>query len=240
VENFLILGNVRFVMEQELSLTEERLSKLTTTTTINPSPSDGSARSATTNGTEEINLSQRGKEVKRKRQPWILSTAASRNHAKTSALQEMEQVWKESEVGFSLILSDSSKRQERLGCFSKMYQPLELEALNKSSNHLPIWGMIVGGLAYLPQKLEPVTCAKGGSFLPTIGANEFMGSGRKRFKGSPHFRGAKMSEGLRLRLEDPIYTHPSFAELAMGYPLEWSVLRDWVMQWFRSKPKQHL
>ena len=56
------------------------------------------------------------------------------------------------------------------------------------------------------------------AMLPTIGANEGKGSSRDRYKGSPNFRGAKMSEGLRTTSDDPIYLNPSFAELVMGYP----------------------
>ena len=56
-----------------------------------------------------------------------------------------------------------------------------------------------------------------GFWLPTITANEFKGAGWKRYKGSPHFRGAKMSEGLRICETDPIYLNPSFAALTMGY-----------------------
>lgn len=61
-------------------------------------------------------------------------------------------------------------------------------------------------------------------FLPTIGKNEFKGSSRKRYRGSPHFRGAKMSEGLRICETDSIYLHPSFAEVVMGFPIGWTEL----------------
>lgn len=55
--------------------------------------------------------------------------------------------------------------------------------------------------------------------LPTIGKNEPKGSSKVRYRGSRHFRGAKMSEGLRTSSEDPTYLSPSFAELVMGYPI---------------------
>ena len=63
-------------------------------------------------------------------------------------------------------------------------------------------------------------------FLPTLGKSEAKGSSRKRFLGSDHFRGAKMSEGLRTCKEDPIYLHPSFAEAVMGFPIGWTELKD--------------
>ena len=62
-------------------------------------------------------------------------------------------------------------------------------------------------------------------FLPTIGKNEPKGASSKRFLGSAHFRGAKMSEGLRNCATDQTYLHPSFAEAAMGFPIGWTELQ---------------
>lgn len=61
-------------------------------------------------------------------------------------------------------------------------------------------------------------------FLPTLGKNETKGSSKKRFLGSAHFRGAKMSEGLRTCEADMTYLHPSFAEAVMGFPIGWGEL----------------
>jgi hypothetical protein len=79
------------------------------------------------------------------------------------------------------------------------------------------------------------TCKKGGTFslnlprvlrlsIPTICTNEYKGSGKKRFRNSEDYHGAKTSEGLRTCEEDPIYLNPSFAEMMMGYPLGWTDL----------------
>lgn len=59
---------------------------------------------------------------------------------------------------------------------------------------------------------------------PTIGANEYKGSARDRYRGSANFHGAKMSEGLRTCSEDPIYLNPCFGEVVMGYPIGWTEL----------------
>ena len=106
----------------------------------------------------------------------------------------------------------------------KMSKEFEQEDLKQFSNCLPMNGMIVDGQCYKLLRWEPFIDVKDFSFLPTIGANEGKGSGRKRFKGSIEFRGAKMSEGLRNSESDPIYTHPNFAEVVMGYPLGWTEL----------------
>ena len=62
------------------------------------------------------------------------------------------------------------------------------------------------------------------NMLPTIGANEGKGSSRDRYKGSPNFHGAKMSEGLRSSSDDPIYLNPCFAEAVMGFPQDYTDL----------------
>lgn len=60
--------------------------------------------------------------------------------------------------------------------------------------------------------------------LPTIVASEGKGACRNRYVGSKHFRGAKMSKGLRTTSTDPIYLNPSFAEKMMGFPVGWTDL----------------
>ena len=75
--------------------------------------------------------------------------------------------------------------------------------------------------------------------LHTIGANEGKGSSKERFLGSPAFRGAKMSEGLRTCAADPIYLNPSFAELTMMWPLDWTDLKPLAMARFQEWRQQH-
>ena len=60
--------------------------------------------------------------------------------------------------------------------------------------------------------------------LPTVTGNESKGAGYKRFLGSPHFRGAKTSEALRICEGDPIYLNPLFAQKMMGFPEKWTHL----------------
>lgn len=58
--------------------------------------------------------------------------------------------------------------------------------------------------------------------LPTMGKNEYKGSGKKRYRNSKDFRGAKMSEGLRTCSSAPIYLNHSFGEIVMGFPRGWT------------------
>lgn len=62
--------------------------------------------------------------------------------------------------------------------------------------------------------------------LPTPTSNDYKGSGHKRYRGSKHFRGAKISEALRTCYSDPIYPNPLFVEIVMGYPISWTDLED--------------
>lgn len=104
----------------------------------------------------------------------------------------------------------------------RTYQRCFIEGWTRYSGAWPRSGMMQSGIAYPLPTLAPLTKGTGFGLLPTLGANESRGSSRKRFRGSPHFRGAKMSEGLRTCLSDPLYTHPNFAEAAMGFPKDWT------------------
>jgi hypothetical protein len=80
---------------------------------------------------------------------------------------------------------------------------------------------------------------KGALSIPRTGANEGKGSGKDRFIGSPGFRGAKMSEGLRTCETDPIYLNPLFAELVMMWPMGWTDLKPLEMDKFLEWQQQH-
>jgi DNA (cytosine-5)-methyltransferase 1 len=62
----------------------------------------------------------------------------------------------------------------------------------------------------------------------------------KRYLGSPEYRGAKMSEGLRTCETDPIYLNPLFAELTMMWPLGWTDLKPLETAKFQEWQQQHL
>lgn len=96
-----------------------------------------------------------------------------------------------------------------------------------SEEFLQTWpssGLMLRGKCYELPMLERRTVETESLSLPTVTANESKGSGANRFIGAKHFRGAKMSEGLRTCETDPIYLNPLFAELAMGFPLGWTLL----------------
>ncbi len=90
----------------------------------------------------------------------------------------------------------------------------------------PRAGMMRNGIVYQQEPLDQSIKETGFLSLPTIVKNESKGSARNRYIGSIHFRGAKMSEGLRICESDPIYLNPCFAEAVMGFPIGWTDLQD--------------
>lgn len=106
----------------------------------------------------------------------------------------------------------------------RTWQRCLIEGWARFSETWPRSGMTRSGIAYQLPVLASPTLETGSGLLPTITANEGKGSGRSRYRGSTQFRGGKMSEGLRTGVDDPIYTDPTFAEAAMGFPRGWTQL----------------
>jgi len=108
-----------------------------------------------------------------------------------------------------------------------------------SQPSMEIWpnsDMMLDGCLYrLPMSVQIICERDNGYRLPTPTANDYKGAGRKRYIGSPHYRGAKTSEALRTCKNDPIYPHPSFMEWLMGWPIGWTDLKplaaDKFQQW---------
>ena len=183
-------------------------------------------------------------------------------HAKTSALQDLEMVWRGSEADFSTKLSDSQKKFDRILCSLKMSQPLELEDWSKLSKHLPKSGMTVGGRVFLPQALERHTSEKDGSYLPTPTASAYGTGGNGARKGkqkqivslntmarknlwptpcSLDWKDNGKSPAELKRNSTTLATiaggqlSPMWVEWLMGYRCGWTELSASVTQWFRCK-----
>ena len=92
------------------------------------------------------------------------------------------------------------------------------------SGNLPNSGMMLNGTLYQLMPLDFPTLGSVSGLLPTITATEWKGAPHSRYKGSEKFRGGRLSEGLRISSEDFLYTNPNFAEVFMGYPMEWTAL----------------
>lgn len=110
---------------------------------------------------------------------------------------------------------------------TQSWKMLQLSSNGEWEAFLETWpkaGMMRNGIAYRRAQSAQSTKENGSFSLPTIVATEGRGSCRNRYIGSQHFRGSKMSEGLRTCESDPLYTHPRFAEMMMGYPIGWTDL----------------
>lgn len=169
---------------------------------------------------------------------WMSSLADS--PAKTSALQEKALESTASEAGSGQKWQGSLAKYDPASRSWKIAQCLFDEVLPESSETWPRWGTVVDGECFPAQTAAVFTYESGyGLSLPTTGKNEFKGSSKKRFIGSPDFRGAKMSEGLRTYSADPIYLNPSFAELVMMWPMGWTDLAPLATDKFREWQQQH-
>jgi hypothetical protein len=161
--------------------------------------------------------------------------------AKTLALLESKQVYKkEPDQGFTEKSCVSLAWYDRATCSWKTYQRSLVTDWEPYSETWPRWGMTQGGSAYAhPTSEHGTTAIDGSAWLPTIGANEFRGTSKKRYRGSDEFRGAKMCEGLRTCATDPTYLHPLFGEYAMGFPSTWTELKESEMLKRPSRQQQH-
>ena len=102
-----------------------------------------------------------------------LSSAASRNdHARTSALQDMEKAWQESEADYFTRSKGSLARLSQDSSFWKTFQLSLLEEELKWSGKLPPWGMTVAGVLYPLHPSEHCINEKGGSCWPTPKAHD--------------------------------------------------------------------
>ena len=167
---------------------------------------------------------------------WFLEASRARTLAQPARAQDSTA----NAPGSGERWRELSVRYDRNSCSWRTHRSLWDEDLSACSLTLPKWGSMRDGVL-----LEQDTSADGifgsaaGSWLPTIGKNEFKGAGKNRFRGSEEYRGAKMSEGLRTCKEDPIYLTPSFGEYAMGWPLTWTELAPLAMDKFLSWRQQH-
>jgi hypothetical protein len=178
------------------------------------------------------------------------------SRARTSAMQELEQAWRESDrdsfTNYSALLATASPD-------SSSWRTLQLSLVEDSiecSWSSMRWGMMRDGQLSQPRRWEPRTFESeyGYSvtimprdrghvtgFVPTPTAKQFVHK-----KGGSAGRSGKERDSIhRLARKGLLPGHPKgllnqeWTELAMGYPRGWTVIEDWAMQWFRSQRKKH-
>jgi len=154
--------------------------------------------------------------------PSMSSVGGSR--AKISVLQGGAQGWAASGQDCGANTSDWLANYDPASSSWKTSQLCLGGELATYSETWPPSGMTRNGVAYRLGQWECLTTETVSGLLPTLVKNEPKGAGKNRFRGSPHYRGAKMAEGLRSGPGDPIYITPRFAEEVMGFPIGWTEL----------------
>jgi hypothetical protein len=150
--------------------------------------------------------------------------------AKTSLLQEKAQELTESVAECGQKWRASFTKYDLDTRLWKTHQSSLLGDSEEFLETWPQWGLMRDGECWEQEMLEEfISESEFGLQLPTTGANEGKGSSKKRYRNSPHFRGAKTSEALRICETDPIYLNPLFAELIMMWPLGWTDLKPLEM-----------
>ena len=164
--------------------------------------------------------------------PWTSSRAAFR--VRTSASPATAQASKASGPACGENMQGSFANYDHASSSWKTSQLCLDGELATYSETWPRAGMTRNGVAYRLGQLDCLTTATVSGLLPTIVKSEGRGTGRNRYRGSRHYRGAKMAEGLRSGQDDPAYLRPDFAEQVMGFPIGWTDLQPSEMQ---SSPK---
>ena len=96
------------------------------------------------------------------------------SHARTLAVQDAEQAWKESEAGYFSRSFAWPKKSSPSSYFLKTYQLLQAEGDFAWLEKLPKWGMIVDGVLYPLQALEHYIDGKDGSYWLTPSTMEHL------------------------------------------------------------------
>lgn len=167
---------------------------------------------------------------------WFLEDSLARTYPSQEKAQDLT----ENDQASGLRCVESFAKYDHESSTWKIAQRSLFEDSEESLEIWPRWGMTVNGESFHAEMLVEFTYESGsGLSLPTTGANEGKGSQKRRYIGSPEYRGAKMSEGLRICEEDPIYLNPLFAELAMMWPMGWTDLKPLAMDKFLAWQQQH-
>lgn len=107
----------------------------------------------------------------------------------------------------------------------KTSQSCLIEGWAEFSDRWPRSGMMLNGIAYQLPTLGPGIDGTEFGWLPTpTKTADAKGAPRNRYYGSATCR-SNLREWLRDGPDDPIYPHPDFVEMVMGFPIGWGALK---------------
>lgn len=182
--------------------------------------------------------------------PDLSTSSTVGSPARTLALQELEQAWKAAEADCFSRSYDYAAIFDPVSFSWKTSQLSLFEGLSEFSWSSLRYGMTVAGRLYQPQKWAPSILEKDGSYLdtPTVSTASYRNQRLPTLTAKSYGRNKSASAGASIRFSlHGLATrgllpghpkgslNPEWAEQAMGYPPGWTELKDWAMQWFRSK-----
>jgi len=168
-------------------------------------------------------------------------TAASL--ARISALLDMEKDWMESEADYFSKSYAYPKKSSPNSYFWRTSLQLHPEEVYPRLERLPRWGMIVDGVLYPVKDLWRRIKEKDGSFLPTPTASQ---AGKPVRMPSPSRKSKTHGYDIQDRIGErepeiigkKINVH--LLEWMLGYPLNWTELEPWAIQWYLLRRKKPL
>jgi hypothetical protein len=170
--------------------------------------------------------------------PSLISYVAA-FRARTSALQDMERVWRESEADYFSRSCAWPKKSSQNLYFWKTSPLYAHEVGFESLEKLPKWGMIVGGVLY-PLKNGSIKKEKGGFVLPNLMTSDSSRGPAKIYNKSGKQSSMRNLVTISYRIWKTGPLTPRVSEKLMGYPGGWTELEPWAMQWFLNKRKRLL
>ena len=190
-----------------------------------------------------------------------LTSFMEASHAKTFQLQAAAKAWKESEADYFTKSCGWPKKSSPRSYSLKTSLELGQKGLIPLSGNWPISGMIVDGSLYPLRKSERTIKEKDGGFLPTPTRRSPPDCPAERKRHSPSLEaivnmfptptardwkdnGLSPAEltrnSITLATKAGGKLNPAWVEWLMGYPFEWTELKDSVMPLFQRKRKKLL
>lgn len=164
--------------------------------------------------------------------------------ARTSALQELERAWGESDPdswsNYSALLASASPDSSSW----RTYQLSLLGGLTEYSWDSMRWGMMRDGQLSQPAKWVPFILENDGTYLPTPTACDYgKNVGRKSDGITPSGRDRWSLTVRARRGELPGHPkgvlNPEWIEQAMGFPIGWTAIEDWATPFIQKQREKH-
>lgn len=153
----------------------------------------------------------------------LLTSSAVASLVKTSALLEKVSELQVHEADYGVKCLGLYGKLDLDTSSLKTAQCCLFEDLSKSYATFPKSGMMRNGNVYQVQTLAYNRVGNDYIVLPTPTVSTSKGAVRKRYFGSPTYRG-NLEEFIRDGEQDSLYVHPNLLENIMNFPIGWTEL----------------